>query len=82
MRIDVLTLFPGYFAGPLDESLLGRAREAGLLSLSIHDLRQWATDRHRTVDDLPYGGGPGMVLKPEPFFAAVEGLYGSIPCIL
>ena len=78
MRIDVLTLFPGYFAGPLDESLLGRARTAGLLDITVHDVRAWATDRHRTVDDVPYGGGAGMVLKPEPFFAAVEELYGSI----
>lgn len=78
MRVDVLTLFPGYFAGPLDESLLGRARTAGLLEITAHDLRQWATDRHRTVDDVPYGGGAGMVLKPEPFFVAVEALYGSV----
>ena len=78
MRIDVLTLFPGFFDGPLSESLLGRAREAGLLDVTAHDLRQWATDRHRTVDDVPYGGGAGMVLKPEPFFAAVESLYGGV----
>jgi tRNA (guanine37-N1)-methyltransferase len=78
VRIDVLTLFPGYFAGPLDESLLGRARAAGLLDITVHDIRSWATDRHRTVDDVPYGGGAGMVLKPEPFFAAVEELYGAI----
>ena len=78
MRIDVLTLFPGFFTGPLDESLLGRARTAGLLEVTAHDLRTWATDRHRTVDDVPEGGGAGMVLKPEPFFAAAEGLYGSV----
>ena len=78
MRIDILTLFPGFFDGPLSESLLGRAREAGLLEVTAHDLRSWATDRHRTVDDVPYGGGAGMVLKPEPFFAAVESLYGGI----
>jgi tRNA (guanine37-N1)-methyltransferase len=78
MRIDVLTLFPEYFSGPLDASLLGKARQAGLLEVSVHDLRQWTTDRHRTADDIPYGGGAGMVLKPEPFFAAVESLYGSI----
>ncbi|HVL99244.1 MAG TPA: tRNA (guanosine(37)-N1)-methyltransferase TrmD [Egibacteraceae bacterium] len=77
MRIDVLTLFPEYFAGPLDASLLGRARRAGLLDVRVHDLRSWATDRHRTVDDVPYGGGAGMVLKPEPFFAAAEDLYGT-----
>ena len=78
MRIDILTLFPGFFEGPLRESLLGRAREAGLLDVTAHDLRQWATDKHRTVDDMPYGGGAGMVLKPEPFFAAAEALYGGV----
>lgn len=78
MRIDVLTLFPEFFSGPLDASLLGRARAAGLLDVGVHDLRRWTTDRHRTVDDVPYGGGAGMVLKPEPFFAAVEGLFGSV----
>lgn len=77
MRIDVLSLFPEYFTGPLDASLLGRARRTGLLDVAVHDLRGWATDRHRTVDDVPYGGGAGMVLKPEPFFAAVEDLYGT-----
>ena len=78
MRIDVLTLFPEWFHGPFDASLLGRARETGLLDVAVHDLREWATDRHRTVDDVPYGGGAGMVLKPEPFFAAVEELYGDV----
>ena len=72
MRFDVLTIFPGIFAGPLDESILRRAREAALLEVHVHDLRRWATDRHRTVDDYPFGGGPGMVMKPEPLFAAVE----------
>lgn len=72
MRFDVLTIFPGMFAGPLDESILRRARDAALLEVHLHDLRQWATDRHRTVDDYPFGGGPGMVMKPEPLFAAVE----------
>jgi tRNA (guanine37-N1)-methyltransferase len=76
--IDVLTLFPEYFAGPLDTSLLGRAREAGRLRVDVHDLRRWTSDRHRTADDVPYGGGAGMVLKPEPFFAAVESLYGTV----
>ena len=74
MRIDVLTLFPAMFAGPLDESIVKRARSAGILDLRIHDLRDWTHDRHRTVDDTPYGGGPGMVLKPEPIFEAVEAL--------
>ncbi|MGH8898378.1 MAG: tRNA (guanosine(37)-N1)-methyltransferase TrmD [Egibacteraceae bacterium] len=78
MRIDVLTLFPGYFGAPLEASLLGRARTDGLLDVRVHDLRDWAVDRHRTVDDVPYGGGAGMVLKAEPFFAAVESLYGSV----
>lgn len=62
------------FAGPLDESIIKRARQAGVLDLRIHDLREWTHDRHRTVDDTPYGGGPGMVLKPEPLFEAVEAL--------
>ena len=74
MKIDVLTLFPGMFAGPLDESIIKRARERGLLDLQIHNLRDWTHDRHKTVDDRPFGGGPGMVLKPEPLFAAVEAL--------
>jgi tRNA (guanine37-N1)-methyltransferase len=74
MKIDVLTLFPGMFAGPLDESIIKRAREAGLLDLRIHNLRDYAHDRHKTVDDRPFGGGPGMLLKPEPIFEAVEAL--------
>ncbi len=74
MKIDVLTLFPGMFAGPLDESIVKRARNAGLLELGIHNLRDWTHDRHKTVDDRPFGGGPGMLLKPEPIFEAVEQL--------
>jgi len=74
MRIDVLTLFPAMFAGPLDESIIKRARQAGLLDLQIHNLRDYAHDRHKTVDDRPFGGGPGMLLKPEPIFEAVEKL--------
>jgi tRNA (guanine37-N1)-methyltransferase len=74
MRIDVLTLFPAMFAGPLDESIIKRAREAGLLDLRIHNLREYAHDRHKTVDDRPFGGGPGMLLKPEPLFEAIEDL--------
>ncbi len=74
MRIDVLTLFPAMFAGPLDESIIRRAREAGRLDLQIHNLRDYAHDRHKTVDDRPFGGGPGMLLKPEPIFEAVEKL--------
>jgi tRNA (guanine37-N1)-methyltransferase len=74
MKIDVLTLFPAMFAGPLDESIIKRARQKGLLDLNIHDLRQWTHDRHRTVDDRPFGGGPGMLLKVEPLFEAIESL--------
>jgi len=74
MRIDVLTLFPGMFAGPLDESIVGRARTQGLLELRIVNLRDYTHDRHKTVDDKPFGGGPGMLLKPEPIFEAVENL--------
>src|SRR5512141_673158 len=74
MKIDVLTLFPGMFAGPLDESIIMRARDAGLLELRLHNLRDYAHDRHRTVDDRPFGGGPGMLLKPEPIFEAIESL--------
>jgi tRNA (guanine37-N1)-methyltransferase len=77
MKIDVLTLFPGMFAGPLDESIVGRARAMGRLTLKIHNLRDYTHDRHRTVDDRPFGGGPGMLLKPEPVFEAVEGLAGE-----
>ena len=74
MKIDVLTLFPAMFAGPLDESIIKRARSAGLLDLTLHQLRDWTHDRHKTVDDRPFGGGPGMLLKPEPIFEAVESL--------
>jgi tRNA (guanine37-N1)-methyltransferase len=77
MRIQVLTLFPAMFAGPLDESIIKRARQAGLLDLVIHNLRDFAYDRHRTVDDRPFGGGPGMLLKPEPLFEAIETLAGE-----
>jgi tRNA (guanine37-N1)-methyltransferase len=74
VKIDVLTLFPAMFAGPLDESIIKRARETGLLDLKIHQLRDYTHDRHKTVDDRPFGGGPGMLLKPEPIFEAVEAL--------
>ena len=74
MKSDVLTLFPAMFAGPLDESIIKRARQAGLLDLQMHQLRDWTHDRHKTVDDRPFGGGPGMLLKPEPIFEAVESL--------
>lgn len=72
MRIDVLTIFPGMFQGPLSESMLRRARERGLVDIHVHDLREFTDDRHRTTDDYPFGGGPGMVMKPEPIFRAVE----------
>ncbi|HEX6230206.1 MAG TPA: tRNA (guanosine(37)-N1)-methyltransferase TrmD [Actinomycetota bacterium] len=74
MRIDVVTIFPAIVQGPLRESLLGKAIGSGLLDVRVHDLRGFATDRHRQVDDEAYGGGPGMVMKPEPVFAAVESL--------
>jgi tRNA (guanine37-N1)-methyltransferase len=74
MKIDVLTLFPGMFAGPLDESIIQRARKQGLLELRIVNLRDYTHDRHKTVDDRPFGGGAGMLLKPAPIFEAVEHL--------
>ncbi len=74
MRIDVVTIFPDLLRGPLATSLLGRAVQAGVVDVRIHDLRDFATDRHRIVDDQAFGGGPGMVFKPEPVFAAVESL--------
>jgi tRNA (guanine37-N1)-methyltransferase len=74
VRIDVFTIFPAILEAPLRESLLGRAIDERLLDVRVHDLRGWAEERHRTVDDEAYGGGPGMVMKPEPFFAAVESL--------
>jgi tRNA (guanine37-N1)-methyltransferase len=74
MRIDVFTIFPAVVEGPLSGSLLGRAIGARLLDVRVHDLRAWTKDRHRSIDDAPFGGGPGMVMKPEPFFAAVESL--------
>jgi len=74
MRVDVLTLFPGILDGALRESLLGKAMAAGVVDVRLHDIREHAHDRHRTVDDSGYGGGPGMVMKPEPIFEAVEAL--------
>jgi tRNA (guanine37-N1)-methyltransferase len=73
MRIDIVTIFPEYFA-PLDLSLIGRARAGGLLDVAVHDLRTWTHDLHRTVDDTPYGGGPGMVMRPEPWGEALDAL--------
>jgi tRNA (guanine37-N1)-methyltransferase len=74
VRIDVVTIFPGIFESPLRESLLGRAIEDGLVDVRVHDLRDATSDKHRQVDDESYGGGPGMVMKPEPVFAAVDAL--------
>lgn len=77
IRIDVLTLFPRLFDPFLEESFVGIARERGHARIEVHDLRDWATDRHRTVDDSPYGGGPGMVMRPEPLVPAIESLAGE-----
>ena len=77
MKIDVLTIYPGMFPGPLDESIVKRARESGRLQLGVRDLRDYTHDRHRTVDDRPFGGGPGMLMKPEPLFEAVKDLRGE-----
>jgi tRNA (guanine37-N1)-methyltransferase len=79
MRIDVITLFPEILSGPLDASILGRARRAGQAEICLHQLRDYATDKHRTVDEKPYGGGPGMLLKCEPIFAAVEDVQAKAP---
>ncbi len=72
MRVDILTLFPGIFSGPLENSILLKAREAGLLTVAVHDLRDFAAGKHRVTDEPPFGGGGGMVMKPEPVFAGVE----------
>lgn len=82
MHIDVFTLFPGMFRGPFEESILKRAQEQGLLSLALHNIRDATADKHHIVDDYPYGGGAGMVMKPEPVFAAVEAVYKGGPIIL
>ena len=74
MKINLITIFPDFFRGPLDYGIVRRAREAGLAEIAVHDLRAFAHDRHRTVDDRPFGGGEGMVLKPEPLFECVEAL--------
>ncbi len=77
MRFDIITIFPEFFSGPLDYGIVRRAREARLIETHVHDLRNFTHDRHRTVDDRPFGGGEGMVMKPEPIFEAVESLVGS-----
>src|SRR5579884_730519 len=82
MHFDIFTLFPGMFEGPFSESILKRAQEKGLLSIDLHNIRDVTTDRHHIVDDYPYGGGAGMVMKPEPMFEAVERVYEIGPIIL
>ncbi|HMQ33841.1 MAG TPA: tRNA (guanosine(37)-N1)-methyltransferase TrmD [Chloroflexaceae bacterium] len=77
MRFDILTLFPGMFVGPLTESILKRAQQAGRIAIGLHNIRDWATDRHRTADDAPYGGGAGMVMKAEPLAAAIRAVVGE-----
>jgi tRNA (guanine37-N1)-methyltransferase len=72
MKLDVVTIFPGMVKGAMSDGIVGRALARGLLDVAVHDLRDFTTDRHRVVDDVPFGGGPGMVMKPEPFFAAIE----------
>jgi tRNA (guanine37-N1)-methyltransferase len=82
LRINIVTIFPEFFAGPLSLSIPARAAQAGSVTYQVTDLRDFTHDRHRTVDDYPYGGGPGMVMKPEPFFEAVESLGASAPIVL
>ncbi len=82
MHFDIFTLFPGMFQGPFTESILKRAQERGLLSIALHNIRDATTDKHHIVDDYPYGGGAGMVMKPEPIFAAIEAVYQHGPIIL
>jgi tRNA (guanine37-N1)-methyltransferase len=79
MRIDILTIFPAMFSGPFEESIVKRAVEKGLVQIFLHDIRDYASDKHRTVDDYPFGGGQGMLMKPEPLFAAVEDVQGQAP---
>jgi len=79
VRIDILSIFPAFFDSPLQESIIRRACERGVLDIRVHDLRAWTTDRHRVTDDAPYGGGAGMVMKPEPLFAAIEQLRAESP---
>jgi len=81
MRFDIFTLFPEIFAGVFDESILKRAREAGLLEIGLHNIRDYAEGKHRVTDDYPYAGGGGMIMKPEPIFAAVEAVLGAPPQI-
>jgi tRNA (guanine37-N1)-methyltransferase len=82
VRIDLFTVFPDYVEGPLAASLLGKARDRGVLDVRVHDLRHWTDDRHRTTDDAPFGGGAGMVMTPGPIFAAVEDVAPPRPLLL
>ena len=86
MHFDILTLFPGLFAGAFEESIIKRARESGTVSIALHNIRDYATGRHKVTDDTPYGGGGGMIMKPEPIFAATEAVLGeqagTVPVIL
>lgn len=79
MQVDVFTLFPELFPAYLEASILGRAQQANLLSVGVHNIREYATDKHQVTDDTPFGGGGGMVMKPEPIFAAVEAVLGAPP---
>ena len=79
MLVDIVTIFPGFFASPLATGLLGKAGERGLVEVRLHDLRDWATDRHRSVDDAPFGGGAGMVMLPGPWFDALDTLEAEGP---
>ena len=79
MRFDVFTLFPAVFSPYIETSILQRAKQNGLIEIHLHDIRQWSTDKHHTTDDMPYGGGGGMVMKPEPMFSAVEAILDSPP---
>src|SRR5438445_12612142 len=77
MKIDVLTIFPEFFAAVFDFGIIRRAKLADIVEINVHDIREYATDKHKMVDDRPFGGGDGMVLKPEPLFAAIENLIGT-----
>jgi tRNA (guanine37-N1)-methyltransferase len=81
MHIDILTIFPQMFSGPFDQSIINRAKKSGLVDIAVHDLRQWATDKHKTVDDRPFGGGPGMVMMIEPIDKAIKYLTNHSPLL-
>jgi tRNA (guanine37-N1)-methyltransferase len=81
MKFDIFTLFPEVFQPYLDASIIKRARAGGLIDVNLHNIRDWAADRHHTTDDMPYGGGGGMVMKPEPVFASIESVLGTPPAI-